>query len=446
MINSIDNDGNRFRYLGWFTYLSYAAVFAAGFWAIDHTPFASSYFEQDSIVAESENRTADRIETVNTITAPVRICLGLFGMAFLLFPTRTKLNWGGFLFVLLVGYVLYLGATALWSVNPQISTQKFLVLCFFSAAAFGIARQLRVDEMALIFSVICIFYIVLGLVAEILLGNFVPHTRYYRFVGTCHPNSLAVYGSFCCLVAIVYFNQRKGFNRLLVLIFIIGIVTLIMTKSRTTLAGFCLAAMATLFITFKPNNRVLAISSSVMVFILMGFVLTLSRGDVRADVATKLAMGRTSDVTTLTGRLPLWELLVESIDEKPWTGYGYLAYWDKERIEYLSDQLRWEIPHGHNMYLDVTLDGGYVGLGFFILILGFAWLLSAYQTIWYLDRDMALVFGFLSFAIVHGFAESLFKLPTFLLFMLICLLLRMCFEPSRIKSNESDSGAMELAP
>ena len=118
MINSIDNDGNRIRYLGWFTYLSYAAVFAAGFWAIDHTPFASSYFEQDSIVAESENRTADRIETVNTITAPVRICLGLFGMAFLLFPTRTKLNWGGFLFVLLVGYVLYLGATALWSVNP----------------------------------------------------------------------------------------------------------------------------------------------------------------------------------------------------------------------------------------------------------------------------------------------------------------------------------------
>ena len=428
----------------WFVLLIYAGVFAAGFWVIDHTPFASSYFEENSILAETENRTADRIEKVNTITAPVRICLGLLGGLFLLLPSRIKLNWGGVLVVLLCGYLFYLGSSAIWSENPQVSAQKFLVLCFFSLAAFGLARQLSIQEMAIVFSIICMFYIGIGVVAEIFLGNFEPHTKHYRFVGTCHPNSLAVYGSFGCLVSIVYFNQQPGMNRWLVLIFAVGIVTLIMTKSRTTLAGFAIAAMLTWFITFKPNTRIFAISMTLLAFVAVCLFLTLARGNVRAAAAEKLAMGRTKNVHTLTGRLPLWELLGESIEEKPLMGYGYLAYWDKERIEFLSDQLKWEIPHGHNMYMDVLLDGGYVGLTIFSSIYLLAWLFSGHQAIRFGDRDMALVFGFTSFAMVHGFAESLFKLPTFLLFILICLILRMSFEPSRMKINElSDAMSLE---
>ena len=97
------------------------------------------------------------------------------------------------------------------------------------------------------------------------------------------------------------------------------------------------------------------------------------------------------------------------------------------------------------MYLDVSLDGGIVGLSLFCAILAFAWLSAAYQSIWFLDRDMALVFGFVTFAIVHGFAESLFKLPTFLLFILICLMLRMCFEPSWGKWSDAKSGSIETA-
>ena len=426
----------------WLVLFIYAGIFACGFWVIDHTPFASSYFEENSIVAETENRTADRIEKVNTITAPVRICLGFLGGLVLLFPNGRPLKFGGLLVLLLAGYLVYLGGSSLWSVHPKVSAQKFLVLCCFSVAAFGVARKLTIEQMAIVFSIICVFYIGIGLVAEVLLGNFEPHKSHYRFVGTCHPNSLAVYGSFCCLVAIVYFKQRPGFNFWLVLFFAIGIITLVMTKSRTTLAGFCVAALATLFITFKPNNRVLAISTTLLVFVVVGMFLALSRGNVRAAAAEKMAMGRTKNVNTLTGRLPLWELLGESIADRPLVGYGYLAYWDKERIEFLSDQLKWEIPHGHNMYMDVLLDGGYVGLAIFCSIFVFAWFCSAYQSIWYLDRDSALVFGFVSFAIVHGFAESLFKLPTFLLFMLICLMMRMVFEPSSMKlvSADEESG------
>ena len=408
--------------------LAYVAVFSAGFWVIDHTPFASDYFKVHSIIAETDNRTADRIESVNLISAPVRICLGMFGVAFLLMPSRRKLNWGGILFALIVAFLLFSGLSTLWSINPSVSAQKFLVLSFFGLAAYGTARQMNIRELALVFTLICVTYIAVGVLAEIALGNFTPYKKDYRFVGTCHPNSLAVYGTFSCLVALVYFNKFKELNHWLVLLFILGIVTLVMTRSRTTLAAFAFGAVAAWFLTFKPNNRVFAISASVLFFVFVCVTLVLARSNIKAAAAEKLAMGRTKDVSSLTGRLPLWELLLESVEEKPLIGHGYLAFWDKDRIEFLSDQLKWEVPHGHNMYIDVLLDGGIVGLAIYAMIFFVAIMVAGYRSVMFNDRDATLVFGFLTFAIVHGFAESLFKLPTFLLFMLLAMVLRMAFE------------------
>lgn len=413
-------------------------VFTAGFWIIDHTPFASSYFEENSIIAETENRTADRIEAVNVITAPVRICLGLLGILFLIIPANEKLKWGGVVTLLMLSFLVYSGSSTLWSINPKVTLQKFMVLAFFSFAAFGLARHFSIKELATIFSCICIAYIFIGLAAEIVLGNFAPHKKHYRFVGTCHPNSLAVYGSFCCLVAISFYGQKPELKKWLVLIFVIGLTTLIMTKSRTTLAGLFFASLVTLILTFKPNNRVLAFSTALMVFVFIGFVLTVSRSNVRAAAAEKLAMGRTKNVSTLTGRLPLWELLMESVEEKPMTGFGYLAYWDKEKIEFLSDQLKWEIPHGHNMYIDVLLDGGGIGLLLFAMSFLAALAMAGSRSIIFTDRSSILIAGFLVFAIVHGFAESLFKLPTFLLFMLVALVIRMAIEPFASRMQQRD--------
>ncbi len=409
--------------------IALAPIMIAGFWVIDHTPFASDYYKEHSIVAESENRTADRIESVNFITAPARIAIGILGMLFLLIPPRENLKWGGPVVGLMLLFFAYTGTTALWSINTQVSLQKFLVLCFFAVAAYGVARQFAITELATLYTVICLAFIFVGVAAELVLGNFRPYESTYRFVGTCHPNSLAVYGSFCCLTTIAFFNRNPILNRWLLLLFAIGFTTLLMTKSRTTLAGFAVASFVTYVLTFKPNNRVIAFSTAMLLLILMGFVIALSRGNLRNAVAEKLAMGRTKDVSTLTGRLPLWELLLESVEKRPVVGHGYLAFWDKDRIEFLSDQLQWEIPHGHNMYIDVMLDGGLVGLFAFAACLMTALALSAFRSLWFTDQCSILVCGFVTFAMVHGLAESLFKLPTFLLFMLVSLVLRMAMEP-----------------
>ena len=131
------------------------------------------------------------------------------------------------------------------------------------------------------------------------------------------------------------------------------------------------------------------------------------------------AMGRQEDISTLSGRLPLWEELTLSINKKPIIGYGYLAYWDAKRVEYLSDRFRWVIPHGHNMYLDTMLDGGIVGLVLLIVAILFAFSDSAKLFKKTNRIEYAVVFGFAAYAVMNGFAESLFKLPNFPLFVIL---------------------------
>ena len=74
---------------------------------------------------------------------------------------------------------------------------------------------------------------------------------------------------------------------------------------------------------------------------------------------------------TLTGRLPLWEMIFAKIWEHPWLGYGFGGFWtgwsgeaaDIWRIE------NWEPPHSHNGLLDLWLAVGLVGVVLATLVL-----------------------------------------------------------------------------
>jgi O-antigen ligase len=414
----------------------FGAIFVAllfGFFAIDHSPGASTHFRFDADFIDSENRTADRVEAVNLVTAPVRIVLGIVGLCFFMIPARDRVGWGGVITFVLLLYLGYMGCTFFWSINQKVTLHKIVVLACFGLAAGGLARQFSIGELIFLFVTVCISYIGIGLLTEIVLGNFTPHRSEYRFVGTCHPNTLAVYGTFCCLAAAVYFGRARVLDPWLITIFAIGFITLLATKSRTTLAGFIFALMTVRFLTFRPDYRVFASSLLVLAMITGGLFLALSRNSVRSGLAGSMAMGRTEDVSSLTGRLPLWEELLRSIGDRPFVGHGYLAFWEKEKIDYLSALLKWEIPHGHNMYLDVLLDGGYIGLALFLLIFVVSLYVTFRRVIVNYDRDVSIVFGLLVFALVHGFAESLFKLPTFLSFMLVTLLMRTALTDASVR-------------
>jgi O-antigen ligase len=75
------------------------------------------------------------------------------------------------------------------------------------------------------------------------------------------------------------------------------------------------------------------------------------------------------DLETLTGRVPLWEELIDQASERPWTGVGFGAFWTPERMANVEVAVGWPAVNAHNGFLDEVLATGLPGL---VLLFG-AW-------------------------------------------------------------------------
>lgn len=397
----------------------------------------------------AENQTADRIESVNPLPVMSRFGIGMLGIFWLWKPPTPRLTYRGTLLLAMAVLALYWGASMLWSINPSLTFKKLVVLGLTGTAAVGVARQRTLHELMILLSAISATFIVVGFVAEILQGNFQPARSEYRFIGTSHPNTLGGYAAICCLAAPVYSRYRRGISSWSVAIFVLGIITLWLTRSRTSLLGVVIALTTIRFVTLPPQRRTFLVSMAALGLSIVGLVVTVSTPKTWAALFDAAAMGRSKHVGSLTGRVPLWDELTHFVADRPLLGHGYLGFWDANRVEYLSDLFGWEIPHGHNMYLDVTVDGGIVGLMLFlgVLLLGLQRSVSRYRRT--RDLGVAFVTGLIVFAAVHGGGESLFKLPTFLMFSLCASLMRLALTdgiPQPLAASAAPRTASNPAP
>jgi exopolysaccharide production protein ExoQ len=77
---------------------------------------------------------------------------------------------------------------------------------------------------------------------------------------------------------------------------------------------------------------------------------------------------------TLSGRIPLWQLVWAWIEERPVLGYGYAAFWEPDSYRMLQitrqPSMQWEVFYSHNGALETLLDVGVVGLTLLSLVYG----------------------------------------------------------------------------
>jgi exopolysaccharide production protein ExoQ len=71
---------------------------------------------------------------------------------------------------------------------------------------------------------------------------------------------------------------------------------------------------------------------------------------------------------TLTGRSVLWDFGMQSIEDHPILGIGYLAYWVSPATSsaYLTFVIDQQLEMFHNVFVEVTVALGFVGLFFFV--------------------------------------------------------------------------------
>ena len=80
------------------------------------------------------------------------------------------------------------------------------------------------------------------------------------------------------------------------------------------------------------------------------------------SVAVLEALGKDP---SLTGRTEIWDALMRKVADKPWTGYGYGAFWGREGESVPADWVRketqWPVPNAHNGWIDLLVQLGWPG-------------------------------------------------------------------------------------
>jgi exopolysaccharide production protein ExoQ len=307
--------------------------------------------------------------------------IGLLGAYLLLRHDGRTLRLTGWLPALMIFYLLWAASSLLWSINPGVAIRRLAVLGFCVLAAAGFARQFRPRDLALMAMVISGSYLLLGVATEIALGTFRPWVSGYRFAGTVHPNTQGTSLTALCLASFCLARSATHRQAWLWTLFAVGLIFLLLTKSRTACAALALALSVLWLLNVSVRTRVLAalgIALLISSAALSGFLFGIDVDDKLVDV---VMLGRHEESEALSGRIPIWNELLNYVRSRPLQGYGYESFWTAKHIEAVSDEMQWPLREAHNTFIDAVLSVGLIGAGTFLaaVVLGICRVAAAYR-------------------------------------------------------------------
>jgi O-antigen ligase len=120
-----------------------------------------------------------------------------------------------------------------------------------------------------------------------------------------------------------------------------------------------------------PLLYVLRERSTRTVLLLLLMLLILGSITMVVSLNLEAALQVVGKDTSLTGRVPLWKFLVDQVQDRPWLGAGYSAFWMgwTGPSEFVSNVTGgWYPSHAHNGLLNLALQLG--GLGVVLFLVG----------------------------------------------------------------------------
>lgn len=404
------NDAPTTRHAAWNARLAAAATIVVSFWIVGHSLGQSrTLFEQSTLDANRiENRFAVQQRVTTTSSAVGFVLLGAMGFVCWMTSSSEGINWRHPLMWFCAAYVGWCVASLLWTTDSAQTVRKLGILGLMLIGAYGAATRFDMDDLLAIMLLALGGLVGVGVLAELGLGMFRPWRSDYRFAGTCHPNDQAVQCALLALAAagaVWMKRDRPWMRRLLIAA---GLAGLALSKSRTTLLALIVAAALAAVLSAKGMQRWLVMSFGVAALCLGGIAanfVSVSDLDQSMNVAS---MGRRENVSSLTGRLPLWNELWKSAEKRPFAGHGYGGFWGEKNVLKYSAIFAWHIPHGHNGYLDLMLAVGVVGAALYVAWVAATAVVAGVRFERWGDAGDLFVVSLLVFSLVHAVTESKF--------------------------------------
>jgi O-antigen ligase len=268
--------------------------------------------------------------------------------------------------------------------------------------------------------------VIFGLAAELALGTFRPWNSEYRLAGFVHPNTMAIELTVLAISSYLLgaaYPRRRG---LLYAIVACCVVLVVLTRSRTGAACFLVGFAAIWLLHTSLKTKFYSITIAIMIGSAILAALFMVGIDDPESFSNMLLLGRADDPTSFTGRLPIWQTLMDEVRQRPLAGYGWHSYWSDETLDYMADQHEWAIPNAHNGYIEIILGVGYVGMLLLALtMIAGMWEIGRVKS---RDRFYALTFALISLGWLHAMLEShMLENFNFAPFLVAAGLLRLAF-------------------
>ena len=186
-----------------------------------------------------------------------------------------------------------------------------------------------------------------------ILGSPQRGTRLSGVAGHAYP--MAIVSASASLIAFISLMRRQ--KRLLsAIVFLIGLTTILATDTRGVLFSLIISCAAYYFL---ARDRLISLAIAATIFVLVFGALLFSPIDL-FSLQRFSRSGTISELSTLAGRIPLWQEIMGLIAERPMFGYGFNESRSVLPATYISAG-GWIAPHAHNFILQSLLNSGTVG-------------------------------------------------------------------------------------
>lgn len=139
---------------------------------------------------------------------------------------------------------------------------------------------------------------------------------------------------------------------------VLAVILALATQSKTSL--LCLLAGVGVVGALWAMRRGGAVLTVVLLW--LGVVVTAGLAFVWIFDSEMILVALGKD-PSLTGRTDIWAALMKMVADRPWTGFGYGAFWtlDSTPADIIQMQTGWLVPSAHNGWIDLLVQVGWPG-------------------------------------------------------------------------------------
>jgi O-antigen ligase len=124
-------------------------------------------------------------------------------------------------------------------------------------------------------------------------------------------------------------------------------------------------ALAIFYLFYKTSIRDRVLQAGVLFMIGVGTYIYYTENvleTILGPFVPYLTRGNVEATQNLTGRVPLWQALIEQVWQHPWLGAGFAAFWSPVNISELASTAVSGRASAHNGYLEELVNTGFIGL------------------------------------------------------------------------------------